>query len=261
MHEDLPDHRRIVQRGDQTQPAPAVRARQDVKGKGSVHQRRPRPAARWTLLPGPPGPRTIGTAEAVGSRSTRPYATTCSRHRARAASTPWQRSRFVSGRGVSAESRSRNSSGSNTSSRVPSCQARFSSGPTRPSPRNRSRSCAKGGRKMYRQRRSSPARSFAPTHTLACRSNPSRCAWRGLRDITPSASASSPTRHTRRPRRLVLGREPTASQQSRDPRADPREDRRHVITRARRGVRLQTACLHRHVGLSGAGRPTLVWQC
>ncbi|MBI2525126.1 MAG: ABC transporter permease subunit, partial [Candidatus Rokubacteria bacterium] len=40
-----------------------------------------------------------GTVEAVGSGTTRPYATTRSRHRARAANTPWQISRFVSGRG------------------------------------------------------------------------------------------------------------------------------------------------------------------
>ena len=119
----------------------------------------------------------------------------------RGAKTPWQISRFVSGRGVSAASRSKNSSGSNTSSRVPSCQARFSSSATRPSARTRRRSCAKGGRSTYRHSRSSPARSFAPTHTLACRSKPSRCACRGPRDITPSASASSPRRRTRRPAR------------------------------------------------------------
>jgi hypothetical protein len=35
------------------------------------------------------------------------------------------------------------------------------------------RSCAKGGRSTYRHRRSSPARSLADTHTLACRSKPS----------------------------------------------------------------------------------------
>jgi len=56
-------------------------------------------------------------------------------------------SRFVSGRGVIAAKRSRNSSGSNTSSRVPSCHAVFSSSAMRPSLRSRRRSCAKGGRK------------------------------------------------------------------------------------------------------------------
>ena len=45
------------------------------------------------------------------------------RQRARGASTPWQISRLVSGRGVIAAKRSNNSSGSNTSSRVPSCHA------------------------------------------------------------------------------------------------------------------------------------------
>jgi hypothetical protein len=42
-------------------------------------------------------------------------------------------SRLVSGRGVIAAKRSRNSSTSNSSSRVPSCQAVFSSNATRPS--------------------------------------------------------------------------------------------------------------------------------
>src|SRR5262249_60687171 len=47
-----------------------------------------------------------------------------------------------------------------------------------------------------------------------------------------------------RPCRGVLGGQPSASQQSPDPRADPREDRRHlVVARARRGVKLQTAGL------------------
>jgi hypothetical protein len=56
-------------------------------------------------------------------------------------------SKFVSGRGVIAAKRSNNSSGSNTSSRVPSCHAVFNSSAMRPSLRRRSRSCAKGGRK------------------------------------------------------------------------------------------------------------------
>ena len=42
---------------------------------------------------------------------------------------------------------------------------------TRPSCRSRRRSCANGGRKTYRHRRSSLARSFADTHTWACRSD------------------------------------------------------------------------------------------
>ena len=46
MREDLPNDGGIVQRGDQPQPAPAVRACQDVDSKRPVHQRRPAPAAR-----------------------------------------------------------------------------------------------------------------------------------------------------------------------------------------------------------------------
>ena len=42
------------------------------------------------------------------------------------ANTPWRISRFVSGRGVIAARRSNNSSGSNASSRVPSCHAEHS---------------------------------------------------------------------------------------------------------------------------------------
>jgi len=49
--------------------------------------------------------------------------------------------------GVIAAKRSRNSSGSNTSSRVPSRQAVFKWSATRPSLRSRRRSSAKGGRK------------------------------------------------------------------------------------------------------------------
>jgi pimeloyl-ACP methyl ester carboxylesterase len=88
-----------------------------------------------------------GAVEAVGSDPGRPETTTRPRHRARGANTPWQMSRFVSGRGVSAARRSRNSSGSKISSLVPSFQALLSSSAMRPSPRRRSRSCAKGGRK------------------------------------------------------------------------------------------------------------------
>jgi 3-hydroxybutyryl-CoA dehydrogenase len=93
-------------------------------------------------------PGASGGVEAVGSGATRPYATTRSRQRARAANRPWQISRFVSGRGVIAARRSNNSSGSNTSSRVPSCQGVFSSSAMRPSLRSRRRSCANGGRRI-----------------------------------------------------------------------------------------------------------------
>jgi hypothetical protein len=98
----------------------------------------------FTFVPSEPAACGV---KVVGSGATRPYATTRSRQRARAANTPWQISRFVSGRGGIAARRSNNSSGSNTSSRVPSCHAVFSSSATRPSLRSRRRSCAKGGRK------------------------------------------------------------------------------------------------------------------
>ena len=39
VREDLPDDGGVVQRGDQPQPASAVRARQHVNGKCPVHQR------------------------------------------------------------------------------------------------------------------------------------------------------------------------------------------------------------------------------
>ena len=91
----------------------------------------------------------------------RPYATTSCRHRAWGANRPWPMSRFVSDRGVIAANRSRNSTGSNSSSRVPSCHACFKSRATRPSTRRRRRACANGGRSTDRHRRSSPARSWA----------------------------------------------------------------------------------------------------
>jgi hypothetical protein len=50
-------------------------------------------------------------------------------------------------------------------------------------------------------RRSSPARSFPDTQTLACRSKPPRCACRGPRDVTVSMSRASPSRRTRAPAR------------------------------------------------------------
>ena len=42
-----------------------------------------------------------------------------------------------------------------------------------------------------------PARSCADTHTLACRSKPSRCACRGPRDVTAAVSRVSTSRRTR----------------------------------------------------------------
>ena len=52
------------------------------------------------FTPASSGPAASGADGAVGPGSTRPYATTRSRHRARGANTPWQMSRLVSGRGV-----------------------------------------------------------------------------------------------------------------------------------------------------------------
>jgi hypothetical protein len=49
VREKLPDHRGIVQRGDQPQSAPAMRARQHIKRERPVHQRRPAPGARTGL--------------------------------------------------------------------------------------------------------------------------------------------------------------------------------------------------------------------
>jgi hypothetical protein len=89
----------------------------------------------------------VPTNETVGSAATRPYAT-AREPAARATSRPWQISRLVSDRGVIAARRSSNSSGSNISSRVPSCHTIFSASAMRPSLRSRSRSCANGGRKI-----------------------------------------------------------------------------------------------------------------
>jgi hypothetical protein len=39
VREERPDHGGIVQRGDQPQPTPAMRARQNIKRERPVHQR------------------------------------------------------------------------------------------------------------------------------------------------------------------------------------------------------------------------------
>jgi hypothetical protein len=49
--------------------------------------------------------------------------------------------------------------------------------------------------------RSARGRSAAGTSTLACRSNPARCACRDAVESTQGASGSAPTRHTRPPAR------------------------------------------------------------
>ena len=121
----------------------------------------------------PSGPVAGGRVEAVGLSAMRPYATTRSRHRARGANSPWQMSRLVSGRGVIAASRSKNSSGSKSSSRAPSDQR--SSAQARRG--RRSAAAAALARRADARHSgtncSSPARSFADTHTLVCKSNPS----------------------------------------------------------------------------------------
>jgi hypothetical protein len=78
VREDLPDHGGIVQRGDQAQPAPAGRARQDINGKRPVHRVQ---ADGGGLHSGTVQPAASGAAAAVGSGSTRPDATTRSRHK------------------------------------------------------------------------------------------------------------------------------------------------------------------------------------
>ena len=97
-------------------------------------------------------------------------------------------SRFASGCGVIAARRSNNASGSNIKSRVPSRHAVLQvqrDAPVSPQPQP-----------LLRERRSQgvagkplrPAQSRANSHTLACRSTPSRCACRAPRDVTASAA-------------------------------------------------------------------------
>jgi hypothetical protein len=67
VREDLPDDRRIVQRGGQAQPAPTVRTRPDVNGKRLVHESRPGPARGVSLPPVPSRPGDSGGTKALGS--------------------------------------------------------------------------------------------------------------------------------------------------------------------------------------------------
>ncbi len=80
LREDFSDDRGIVQRHDQPQPAPTVRAREDVYGNRPVHQSRPGPPARRVFLPHAVrtcggrcrGGRGIGRDPAVGYHSRTP---------------------------------------------------------------------------------------------------------------------------------------------------------------------------------------------
>jgi hypothetical protein len=49
VREELPDDSGIVQRGDQPQPAPTLRARQNIKRERPLHQPGPAPGARTAL--------------------------------------------------------------------------------------------------------------------------------------------------------------------------------------------------------------------
>ena len=106
--------------------------------------------------------------------------------------------------GVIAAKRSNNSSGSNTGSRVPSCHAclqleRDAAVASQPQPLLRE------GRTqdVYGTDAPAPRRSFADTHTLACRSKPSRCACRGPRDVTVGCVARVAEPPHPRPRALA----------------------------------------------------------
>jgi hypothetical protein len=142
--EDLPDDDGIVQRGDQAQPPPHWGHATTSMPKTLCMRAAQVQARGVNFTPASPRPAARSAVEPVGSGPNLPYTITRPRYRAHGANTPWQMSKLVPARGVAAASRSRNSSGSNTSSRVPSCQARLSSSATRPSSRRRNRPCAKG---------------------------------------------------------------------------------------------------------------------
>ena len=99
--------------------------------------------------------------------------------------------------------RSNNSSGSNTSSRVPSRQAVFRSSATRPSLRSRSRSCAKGGRRHVAGTNTPAPRDRSPTpRRWRADRSPRRCACRCPCDVTAGESRASPSRRARAPPRV-----------------------------------------------------------
>jgi hypothetical protein len=102
--EDSPDDRGIVQRGDQAEAAPTLGTGQNIHA-----ERRCINAAQVQAGAVDGTPASRGPAAGGGAGSTRPYTTTRARRRARGANRPWQISRLVSGRGVIAANRSRNS--------------------------------------------------------------------------------------------------------------------------------------------------------
>ena len=161
------------------------------------------------FTPVPSGPAASGAVEAVGSGPGRPWTTTRARQRACDANTPWQMSRLVGFR----PRRHRRQTLQELQrlehqlpcAVVPGPLERQRDAPVAPSRRC---SCAKAGRKTYRHKRSTPARSVADTHALACRSKPSRCACRAPREVTVVVSRAAPSRSrsTRAP-----AREPSAT--------------------------------------------------
>src|SRR5215471_5097423 len=96
MREELPDDDGVVQRSDQPQPTPTIRARENVNPERPVHEGGPTPGARTALRLYTLGPRSQ-QRQAAGSGATRPCPTTRSRQRARAASRPWQINRALPG--------------------------------------------------------------------------------------------------------------------------------------------------------------------
>jgi hypothetical protein len=68
-------HGGIVQRRNQPQPTPAMRARQKINRERPVHQSCSGPSARTARRLDAPAPAASGGAKTVGSDVTRPYAT------------------------------------------------------------------------------------------------------------------------------------------------------------------------------------------
>jgi hypothetical protein len=150
---------------------PQMRIRQHVDAERPVHEGRPRPGARLGLFPRPVrgrGQRRRGLLRHAPLHDHSPASPGARSQDA------MQMRRSVSGRGVIAASRSRNSIGSKTNSLVPSCHL--------PRARRGRRPAAAGAparRADARRTGSSTPRSFADTHTLVCKSKPSRFARRG----------------------------------------------------------------------------------
>lgn len=155
--------------------------------------------------PAAPAEPPVGGGTRYGESST----TTGPRwQRPRGANAPWQTSRLMRGRGMTAASFSRNSDGSKHSARVPSRHGRRRRSTTLPPGVTSVASWATGERKMYRHNCSSRSSSPARPATLACRSKPSRCAWRGPPVVTCGAVGSLPMRSTCWPARGPVATRP-----------------------------------------------------